>query len=57
MTLHAADDGDDEDPRREQDTHHDPLFDVATRPGIDPAATLVICRYFGATTYALMLTA
>ena len=49
VALHTEEHGDEEDPRREKGAHDDRLFDVLTRPGVDPAAVLFVCRHFGTT--------
>jgi hypothetical protein len=41
VALHTEEDRDEEDPRREKGAHDDRLFDVPTRPGIDPARPFV----------------
>jgi hypothetical protein len=42
VALHTEKDGDEEDPRREKRAHDERLFDVLTRPGVDPAAALFV---------------
>jgi hypothetical protein len=46
VALRTEEDGDEENPRREKGAHDDRLFGVLTRPGVDPAAGLFVCRHF-----------